>query len=190
MPKIMPASCRRNTGNCQWVATIALYIAGERAARGAKDALDLARAEFIPTHRPLMKVKLMELVEVDGEEAGVRFTVVNQGVSTAHVIRSCAKADFFGATDWPHPNDYGVDNTIPVRRFVTGAADTYTIHTVQPVSFVSIHAGAEFGSLRFYGYIVYRDDLENVRTTYFCRQYNMGADRFDLAERPDYDGAD
>jgi hypothetical protein len=171
-------------------ATVGLLVFAGLQSRDTRRSIDLARAEFISSHRPLMKVKLVELVEVDGEHAGVRFTVVNQGLSTAHVTGSCAKADFFGDTDWLHPNDYGVDNTIPVRPFVTGAADTYTVHTVQPVGFISVHAGNDSGRLRFYGYIAYRDELENVRTTYFCRQYNLGADRFDPADRPDYDSAD
>jgi hypothetical protein len=163
--------------------------AASEQSRDMKASIDLARAEFISTHRPLMKVKFIDLVEVDGEQAGVRFTVVNTGQTDAHVIGSCAKADVFSETDWLHPNEYGRDNTIPPRRFVSGATDTYTIHTVNPISFPSLHVGDESG-LRFYGYIVYRDESENVRTTYFCRQYNPKFDRFDPVDRPDYDSAD
>jgi hypothetical protein len=45
-------------------------------------------------------------------------------------------------------------------------------------------------TLRLYGYIVYRDDLDNVRTTYFCRRYNPGLDRFEAVDRTEYDSAD
>jgi hypothetical protein len=42
-----------------WVATIALYIAAEKAARSARDALDLANREFLSTHRPRIVVREM-----------------------------------------------------------------------------------------------------------------------------------
>jgi hypothetical protein len=165
-----------------WVATIGLYFAGKRQLR-------LAREEFISSNRPLMKVKLVEVVEVDDEQAGVKFTVVNAGTSTAYVTGSCAKAAYFFPNDWPHPNDYGVDNAIPPRRFVTGATDTYTIHTNEPIGMIEVAAGSP-QTLRFYGYIVYKDAMENVRTTYFCRAYNPGMDRFDPVDRSDYDSTD
>jgi hypothetical protein len=117
---------------------------------------------------------MVELVEIEDECAGIRFTVVNVGQTAAHIVGSCAKADLFSRTDWLHPNDYGVDNIIPQRKFVTGATDTYTISPVSPLGFLGIHSGSDLGAmeLRLYGYIVYRDDLDNVRTTYFCRKYS------------------
>ncbi len=182
-----------------WGATVGLYLAGERQirliasiSRQTDASVNLARDEFIASHRPIMKVKLVNLVEIDDECAGVQFTVVNMGQTTAHIVGSCAMADFFSETNWPHPNDYGINNVIPPRRFVNGATDTYTIGTADPIGFMTVHAGEAEAALqlRFYGYIVYRDDLDNVRTTYFCRRYNPRWDRFDPAERTDYDSAD
>lgn len=161
------------------VATVCLYM--------------LARLEFISSHRPLMKVKLVELVEIENEWAGVAFTVVNVGSTDAHVTGSCAKADLFGESDWPHPNDYGVDNVIPPRRFAPGATETYRIATNEPIGYLQLAADRSFDhplALRFYGYIVYNDKTGITRTTYFCRAYNDRFDRFDSVDRPDYDAAD
>jgi len=181
------------------IATIGLLAFAAVQSRDVKRQLssmqasiNLARDEFIASHRPIMKVKLVNLIEIEGERAGVQFTVVNMGQTVAHVTGSCAKADFFSETDWPHPNDYGVDNIIPPRRFINGATDTYTINTVRPVGLMTVHAGEDEAKLqlRFYGYIVYSDDSGNIRTTYFCRRYNPRWDRFDSVERTDYDSAD
>jgi hypothetical protein len=164
----------------------------KRQLSGMQASINLARDEFIASHRPVMKVKLVNLVQIEDERAGVQFTVVNMGQTVAHVTGSCAKADFFGETDWPHPDDYGVDNVIPPGRFENGVTGTYTISTVHPVGLMAIHAGEAEATLqlRFYGYIVYSDDSGNLRTTYFCRRYNPRWDRFDPVDRTDYDSAD
>jgi hypothetical protein len=173
--------------------TIVLALVTGRQARLTRETLTLARDEFLSSHRPLLKIKLVECVIVEGERAGVTFTVVNAGQSDAFVIGSCAKADFFGPVDWPHPNDYGIDNVIPPQRFVAGATGRYTIKTVNPIGYMEIIPGnTDTGgkTLRFYGYIVYQNAAKNVRTTFFCRAYNPRLDRFDPVDRPDYDTSD
>jgi hypothetical protein len=169
--------------------TWTLWQSSEKMWRATADGLNLARQEFIASHRPLLKVKLVQVVEGDGERAAINFTVVNVGNSNAYVIGSCAKADFFFPNDWPHPNDYGVNDVIRPRRFVAGATDNYTISTGQLMGLIEVFAEG-LQTLRFYGYIVYNDAFKNTRTTFFCREYNRGADCFSPVKRPDYDSTD
>jgi hypothetical protein len=169
--------------------TWTLWQSSEKMWDATSSALNLARQEFIASHRPLLKVKLVQLVEGENERAAINFTVVNVGKSNAYVIGSCAKADFFFPSAFPHPNDYGVNNVVRPRRFVSGATDKYTISTEQHRGLIEVYAEG-MQTLRLYGYIVYKDASENVRTTYFCRAYDRDRDRFDPVDRPDYDSTD
>ena len=49
---------------------------------------------------------------------------------------------------------------------------------------------ANRSSVYVIGEMIYRDDLDNVRTTGFCRKWCVGYHRFLPEDNPDYENAD
>lgn len=142
---------------------------------------------FIATHRPLLAVKFVEIVPLE-ERVSITFGVINVGLSNATVLGSSVNAEFLPDTSWPNPHSYPQNNLIGPRRFVPGATDRYMIPG-ELKSLIEIYADG-LQQLRFYGYIVYRDDLGHTRTTFFCRIYDRDMDRFNPVDRPDYESTD
>jgi hypothetical protein len=87
------------------IACFTIVLAGATIIQSklTRQSINLARQEFISTHRPLLKIKLVTLTSDANERAAVNFTVINAGQSDAVILGSSVLADFLPATSWPHP---------------------------------------------------------------------------------------
>jgi hypothetical protein len=94
------------TATLSVVAVLQLGVLGWQGYQ-LKRTVDLAREEFIFTHRPLLQIKFVDLDEVgdldapNGNRVSVAFTVVNSGTTPGTVIGSAAHLEIFGPNDWP-----------------------------------------------------------------------------------------
>jgi hypothetical protein len=153
----------------------------------------LARAEFVATHRPRLVVRFVNLIE-EGEKRkrAIEFTVVNVGLSNASIRGSSVNAEFLVLRETRNPHTYPQNDLIAPRRFVPGATDRYTFTTIELVNadINELQLGVNSMYLRFYGYIVYEDDMGNSRTTFFARNYNVLSESFGAVDDPDYDNSD
>ena len=126
-------------------------------------------------------------VDVDGNKIQVNFGIVNAGASDAVITASSINADFLADSDWPSPHDYPANNVVIGERIAPGASRLFVL----PINGLrNLTDEEEMQHLRFYGYVVYQDMLNNSRTTYFCRQYRRELDRFAPVDDPDYEAAE
>ncbi len=147
----------------------------------AYQQIQLARSEFLATHRPLLRVRYFKYTGSTETDLQVTFTVVNVGKTTAHLLGSSVQIAFFGDSP-PTPVYVNGQNVTRRRKLEPGASDEYGIDrkTKRP----------DHLWLYVYGYLMYADDVGNTRTTAFCRKYLAGRDRFITVDDPDYEYED
>ena len=142
------------------------------AARAAKESSDLARQEFISTHRPELRVRHVwpsgELW--DGGKISVTAQVVNVGVTPAKLIDFSVRTTI-ELPDRPlrSPPSYG--GSVPIDRIMDSGdhADLPSIesHSINDAENTAIRYGKQ--RLYCFGYVRYSDGEGRVRTTAFCR---------------------
>jgi hypothetical protein len=157
-----------------WAATIGLYFAGERQLR-------LARAEFIATHRPKIRIKHIWLV-VLGSNQPVTVDIVYANVGDAKAVISSIGMDFNVInSDAQLPGDL----TPPGRAYVNypelGLGDTERTDNVSSLGRLdeerveAIRSGTKL--LCCFGFVEYSDDgpkeTRKIRRSAFCRVINL-----------------
>jgi hypothetical protein len=177
-----------------WSATIRLWEAGERqmelikenAAKQSRDtaaSINLARAEFISTHRP--KLVLREAyapLPPDDDRIHVHYSITNVGSTKAWIIHSDVYLELFKvARLMLIPNSAG-KNVIPTgdapfqpgetKRFDFWGNLEWEVETRK-----SYHDNDR--GLFFVGHIMYSDELGTLRETAFRRRYNPSIERFE-----------
>jgi hypothetical protein len=160
-------------------STAALWLSTRDAARVAARSVELARAEFIASHKPEMAITFVRLLPErtsrpsDQQERHVEIGLVNKGGSKANVTGAFASFEILYPASIPYPITLQTSPNIWIgpRSFQPGATDRYDVPTDQ-------HGGAQICSMGHigklmvvYGWIVYEDSSEdrNTRTYYFCR---------------------
>jgi hypothetical protein len=147
--------------------------------RSTSESVELARKEFLSTHRPRLRV--YQVRQVDNT---IEFSVVNCGASDGLVIGSAAFAENRSLAEWPNPHDYPLNNIVPAREFPIGASDRLSV-TIRPGDEPDELFSALAQRLRLYGFIVYVDTLGTTRTTFFSREYDDARSRFIAVDDPD-----
>jgi hypothetical protein len=155
--------------------------------RYMRSEIDRAEKTFLFGNRPKLEIKFVEWTLVE-DKIAITFSIVNSGTSAARVTESAAHVGVFEPNDWTNPNDYGLNSVIQDRRFLPGATDRYTVVAERAGLFDAYASGSS--QVRLYGYVVYCDDADNPRTTYFCRVHDRDRDRFVPPDNPDYDSTD
>lgn len=178
---------------CLHRSTHKLWKAGEDQMHITRDSLELAREEFISTHRPrLIHTHPMIPIE-EGMPIQVEWCVVNVGATDAVIIESNATI-FVGAKTFEARTPYSSDrDSMNGFTFIPGGAFTFTMSADQ----VDFHNPGQLHYLTlgekviyFFGFIMYRDNIHNVRRTAFFRRYDPNAERFIIVNEPDYEYAD
>jgi hypothetical protein len=190
------------------LVTGGLYIATVRIARGSEEAsaaaltasttaTNLAREEFLASHRPELKIHFIRILEFepkpppDEQAVRVKFGVMNIGTSKAFVTGSAVYLEYLYRTDLRYLPELKRNDEIAPRRFMVGATDSYIISGDRWSGSIHVHGahmGPEFKKLYLYGWIVYEDALKAPRTMYFCRRYRPKLGRFVPVDDPDYEG--
>ena len=175
--------------------------ASQEAANAAKEQTTVAIKEFIFTHRPRLVVRNVSVKPYtdpaipfeEGKPIQIEWVVVNTGNTPAEITESNATIlvdgpSFHARTPYSPERDHmnGV-------KLVPGGAFTFTMQSEQVdlknnPALISINRGEKVEY--FFGFIMYRDDIGNVRRTAFCRRYAPDTERFILAGDPDYEYTD
>jgi hypothetical protein len=198
--RLLASQLQQIAETTRWLAAFAAALAAIGLVQGLLFAWQLRtmrraivsrKQDFIARHRPLLKVKWAHVgkVDIDGNKIQLNFGIVNAGGSDAVITASSINAEFLADTDWPAPHDYPANNVVIGDRIVPGASRPFVL-PMNGLRNLSDISEEEMQHLRFYGYVVYQDILDNRRTTYFCRQYRRDLDRFVAVENPDYEAAD
>jgi hypothetical protein len=188
-------------------ASILFYRAGERRlkliegnaadqSRETKDAIDLARKEFVASHRPRLRVRFIELRPlVAGERMMADIGVANIGVNDAAVISIGADIACRTKTcGWESPglNVSANQSISPATRIIkSGEQKTFFLQSEHPLSLNNFHKVhyKEF-DLCAVGIIKYVDGIGTNRHTAFFRVYDSVRKRFVAADEPSYEYED
>ncbi len=173
--------------------TYFLWRSTQKAVRGGTDALDLARKEFISTHRPRLRVRW---ISNEGRDYGniwrARMIIVNVGDTNATIEGIGAD---IGRRDpytmkWIDP---GLDIDIIKKRMGFGL-----IFESGQSEFISFESQAKISSsdmtdlangryeLCAVGFIIYHDDNNTLRRTGFIWKWNIKTETFDPIESHEY----
>jgi hypothetical protein len=187
------------------IATIGLGIATIFQIR-------LARAEFLSTHRPRMRLKAIWLASADGQTSNpalrvneplvVRLDVVNFGNTTAFITRLNLASVFVmrggqlpQRPPYNEPDGRGLDFIPPVElnRGVTFTQAVSDGRILDALELRAIYNGNRI--LYFVGTIDYRDSMDNPMQTAFCRYLRFAPvpqdnGRFETDENPHYEYQD
>ena len=161
-------------------------------ARFTKKSLDLAREEFISTHRPKIIVYGVDFggsPNEDEKPIPVTFRYVNSGVSTAYVTEIGSRV--IHLVNKPNlPNDVQfrlaqIPFPIEVKSGMHGFG--ITIDKMTPWSPRALNALVGKESVVCVGYLVYEDDNGTKRQTGFCREYDPASKRWKPVKDDDYE---
>jgi hypothetical protein len=159
--------------------TLILWLATSRQAFLTSEIIGLTREEFLASHRPLLVVHSLRILEIDpsrlpdDQPLRVQFGVINAGTSAGTVTGSAVYLDVLPRIDRPYLPELPPNKTpiIPLRRFDVGATDNRVEVTSDRYgygNFVNNPDKTPYLS----GWIVYEDGRGHARTTFFCRQFN------------------
>jgi hypothetical protein len=174
--------------------TVVLALVIRRQARLTREALKLARDEFISTHRPKIIVRTFEYCSDGGGRIGAAIRYVNAGDSVATITE--IGVSIFLSVEGPRP---GGDQVMTAERVISkrllgGEEAVYVAasgvtHNEVAVQQVRNHRQYPFTSAYCIGYIAYADELGVGRKTGFCRQYEPANRSWARTEHSDYDYA-
>jgi hypothetical protein len=177
--------------------TVVLALVTRRQARLTRESIELARAEFISTHRPKLVVRELAMLEPEaGGTVKVRYVIANIGVGKARIAESWIELQ--DSRDRILRPLQPAEGANPIgRETMAGGTHIFREHdtTASSLSFAvgrEIHARgyAPVATVFFRGFIVYLDDNGIRRRTAFCRMWNFETRRFDVMNDPDYEYAD
>jgi hypothetical protein len=155
-----------------WLATIGLY-------RSNRLQIELARDEFISTHRPKIRIRHVRITNSvrAREQIVVRLVMTNVGISDAHIV-SCGIAFCFLEPGQSLPPEDMIQHTIyrlaipPVPSGLTWVLpDLTTPESLTPYGSLRIRAR----TIRLYciGSVDYTDNRGRIRKSAFCRYLDV-----------------
>jgi hypothetical protein len=168
----------------------------EELTKSSKDSTEVSQKTLVASFRP--KVIVRSIVLSAPEK--IRYTVVNQGSTRAHIMSSnITVTDITSVNGWlPANAPYGqADNTLGKISLDPGDYMEGSI-TLEAGIIQQIKSDRESkrlgssnpGSVHCLGYIQYMDGNGAVRYTAFCRVFNVQRERFVPVIDSDYEYAD
>ena len=175
------------------------------SAKAATESVNLARDEFVASHRPRLRVRNVVIDPMEhipgwgiGEipiGAGLvkgSFLVANHGDTRAYVIE-CYSRVYVGAEVLPlaRPHEEAIPHLRPREGIESGYARKYWVDQDKGVVLrndVATEIAQDRGSkLYIMGWIVYEDSTGVRRRTAFCRKYDATRCRFYPVDDADYE---
>jgi hypothetical protein len=190
------------------IFTLVLVIVTRRQAKLTRESIDLARTEFISTHRPIVRVRRVYLSAFaarfgadnisHGDNVEVELIVSNAGDTNAHIVDSRYRLYFFQTTA---PEDDSLQGEYPrkiINEKITLAPGEskrlfVTAQAVMTPPFVGERIMRQFASegwhMHIIGLFIYEDDSGIRRETGFVREWQRGG-AFRKVEDPGYEYED
>jgi hypothetical protein len=168
------------------VFTGTLWFSTNKQARLTRESIDLARDEFISTHKPKIVIREPRLGESQANPVGDKFSIVtytveNCGNSDAEIVNAAIEASC------------AIPMGYPVQTQLTEQSRDIEPITIVPGGYVqlvyksNLPAGTSLfpesngdTCLYFYGKISFKDRIGTIRITAFCRRFNVHRNRFCL----------
>ena len=170
--------------------TLTLWRATTEHGRISDKLLQLARDEFLASHRPELKIHSIRILEFDDSVAPdqqplrVQFGVINAGTGAAVVTGSAVEFGYEYPDLRPYLPRLPRNDVIGLRRYDVGASDT--IETVSDPDGGLDHVSEDIGKVLYLaGWVGYDDGRGHARTTFFCRQYMRDRNSFAPVDDPD-----
>jgi hypothetical protein len=162
-------------------------------AKLTRQSIDLARDEFISSHRPRIIVRALDFVggtpESDEVEGPIRigFHYVNAGDSLAKVKQVGTKLVHLLKPTMPTGIDFDVQKVDPPLEIQSGRhAFRITVDAFDQEKFI-FNSAADNYSLVCVGYIVYSDENGTDRQVGFCRRFDGQSHRWLPMDDPEYE---
>ena len=170
-------------------------------ANETRKAAQAARDNIVLQHRPRVIIRGIAREQgriLVGETDVIRYVVANVGGTHATIIGSSVSRERFQKLPAipPYGSDKNVLGTFGLKageyqeRSVDLAEHSIGIRYDELLKDDSRYETAENFHLYFFGFIEYRDDLEILRRTGFCRRYDVESQRFLVVDDPEYEYAD
>ena len=180
-----------------FLAVIAIWQGCQlkRTVKATRDSVDLARQEFLSTHRPKIRVRRIVLEEEKGTVIlSLRYDMVNIGDRPAKNIAVMYEIEIRPRHDAILPNfpnapllSSGYKNVWPLIEAGVKVSEPATIDQAIQDEF-QIERPTNSNVLYFTGFIKYEDELGIVRETGFCRKFKGLC--FIRIDNPDYEYED
>lgn len=161
-----------------WYVTYRLSVDARRSSRcqyiQTRQALRLARQEFIATHRPEILIHALERLEpIEGDEYGLlraRLIYANIGRTIAQIER--IEASIFSSSAPVRGARPGANIPVGTRQLASGARDSFDLN------FLPNQTTLNTLDVYCVGVIVYRDGSSNRRDTGFIRMFHPGQNQW------------
>jgi hypothetical protein len=154
--------------------TATLWVSAVWQGRLTRDSINLARQEFIATHRPSLRIRRITLREMTPNYP-ITATVEIANVGDSRVVSVAVISDIYVRAQGSNPTP----QQIPIGDIPTGYTRTYVISSFTPCG-KHLRIGIERGvhDLCVIGVISYWDENGTMRSTGFFRVYRMDSGRF------------
>jgi hypothetical protein len=171
--------------------TYTLFITSATQAQLTRESIDLARQEFISTHRPKIIVYGVDFggTPNDSEqEIPVTFRYVNSGVATAYVTQIGTRVIHLFKSTLPNDVQFRIAQLpYPIEVKSGMHAFAITVDTMPSTSPNLLKALEGVEKVVCVGYLVYEDDNGTKRQTGFCRAYDRSSNRWQPMNDDDYE---
>jgi len=177
--------------------TLTLWLTSKEQGRLTQQSIDLARAEFVASHRPVIKVRgfRWDGDDLSGDsEHAVQFEYINVGGSAAVVKEIGAVLAFTAKPDAsskpPEVPKFSILKIEPPISLQSGERELGATDTFPWDSNELRLARDRAGYIYCIGYIVYSDANQVERRTGFCRRFNFPTVRWEIADDDEYEYQD
>jgi hypothetical protein len=171
------------------IFTRTLWLASVEQSRLTRESIDLARAEYISTHRPRLRIRRVRARLTDGEAIVVHFVVLNCGDTNAKVDRYEATLHVCTGPGKDAMQErlsiIGADLVGGQSELIISAPSSFIFSSAWKVG--ERHSGAK---VEVRGTFEYADDNNVVRRTGIWRVYSADSARFEPVDDPDYEYED
>jgi hypothetical protein len=165
------------------IFTVVLACVNGKQARLSRESINLARDEFISTHRPKIIVRNVSTIGfVVGCPVHVRFKYINIGETRGSIaaVEACV---FLRPKDNPVPRGLRLQPCEIIKATLScgevGIGETNSSFDIEARDINPLQSGGKIICIA--GYIKYRDDRGSIRRTGFARQgRHIGELRFEL----------
>jgi hypothetical protein len=169
-------------------------------AQAALDTATATKQSIILTHRPKIMLRNVDVPHIEhGGYGDGTLWATNVGDTVAHVFKFDAM--WFVGEHLPMRNPYAraEPTKTNIKNIQPGSSQHFDLPAIvfpqddQLTWHRAIHQEPRIPEpthLFLIGVVKYRDDLDNLRRTGFCRRYNRQTGRFEPVDDPDYEHAD
>jgi len=171
--------------------TIILARVTGKQARLTREAIDLARQEFISTHRPRITIYSLAFggSMADANPVPISFRYVNSGDSDAKITGVGSRIFHLRAGDMlPGEIQFKHEEITPPIDVPSGMhCIKLTLDTMRPATVLAAGAKSDTEKIVCVGHVFYRDGNGTRRQSGFCREFDLATGRWIKMQDDEYE---